>query len=585
MAGKIVRETGGGGSSTGFANNYDAIAKSYSSKGDTAMARRFQQLADDARAKSNSSSSTPKSSSSSSSSSRNPFGAAGFALGSLGSALGAISPTLGNTVGTVLKDVGKTVSNPLTPTLVRQQQELEEARQQRAQLDAWKAEQEAAQQAMYQQMYNQIQGIFDSQGQQQQAMMAQLEAQARRQAEEIANQKKSGLNSLIEQLKQTQQSGLMGIANNVEDAKLSVEDQTFQNWLAARQQMSDRGLAGSGLASDQDTRLLLQKQRDLSGVYRDANRARFDLEGRVGSQLDQAYRDLSGINEGDIYADQFAQLYQQGRAGLTDQAKIYADLFKSILPYERMSMSDMANWQGSPLDWAKLAVDNNYNLGRLSNEQQQLALDQSKYILETQKVNLAQLNAAGLTYDPANPGKLIPTLERTNSEWDRILKQAGILGWMKDAKGNIVLTEEARSNQANEYLRGQELAAQIQQWTQQDQLNARARDLNEQEFAWKMQNDQAMLKLAEAELRDSQDRIYMQNQRARLNEIGQEMRSIRDNNPRYASDQYYQTLEQNYNIVFSDLGQKVPSMDFHTDAGTSQGVRRGAFDRYLQWQQ
>jgi hypothetical protein len=199
---------------------------------------------------------------------------------------------------------------------------------------------------------------------QQQSLQSDLRTEAMRQAKEIAKQKENALNSLIAQLKTGQEVGLKNIQTGLEDAKQGVEDNSFQKWLTARQAMANRGLAGSGLASDQDTRLLLAKQRDLAGVYRDAENQSFQLSNQYGNSLNDAYTKLSDVNTGEISSDIFQKLYSEGAKGLNDQATNYLKWMEMYYPsgkdllsaqesnyqYNNVSGKDQAAINA---DWAK----------------------------------------------------------------------------------------------------------------------------------------------------------------------------------------------------------------------------------------
>lgn len=339
-------------------------------------------------------------------------------------------------------------------------------------------------------------------------MMAAIEEQARAQAEAIARQQFSNLETLAGQLTQQQESGLMSITNALEDAKMGIEDKAFQAWLAARQEMANRGLAGSGLTSDQDTRLLLQKQRDLSGAYRDANLARFDLEGRIRNSLEDIYRQMANVNEESIYADQFAKLYESALDKITRQSQTYADLFKAILPYSYVPASQFGQNLGSAIDWAKLAQQAKNDFNKLSLDQQSQILEWAKLAIQQKQVDLDYWKELGYMPDPYT-GKLVPTAATTKAEREQALNEAKVRGYFIDKDGNIIPTEERRSNEANEYLRGQELAAQIQYWAEQTKLEAGKLNLSAQQFQHKMNMDQASLNQFRDQLALDQDKLQL----------------------------------------------------------------------------
>lgn len=387
-----------------------------------------------------------------------------------------------------------------------------------------------------------IQDMLNQSGSQQQALIAQLQEQAQMQAEAVANAKRQGLDQLIASLKGQQESGLRSIAGAVEDGKTSLEDKYFQNWLATRQQMANRGLAGSGIASDQDTRLLLSKQRDLAGIHRDAARNRFDLESRIGNQLEQAYNALANINTGDIANEQFSELFKTGQGTLTDQARIYADLFKTLLPYDRATVKDLL---GNQLDWAKYG-----------NDQQGIELDKAKLLIEQGKVDLDRWKTFGYMPDPTGSGKLVPTAQMSQFQQEQALAEAKARGYFVTEDGSIIPTEDRRHNEAIENLQGKELVARMSQWAQENSLAAQRINLNAQEFAHKMDYDQALLKKAEAELQASNDRTQLSGLRTQLSSVDgliSKLLSEAEYNPAVKQSPEYLTLIQQRDGLMSSI--------------------------------
>jgi hypothetical protein len=226
--------------------------------------------------------------------------------------------------------------------------------------------------------------------QQQDQLRQQLQARAQQEAAAIAKQKRDALSQLVEQLKGNQQTGLQGIQNSVEDAKQGVEDSSFQQWLAARQAMANRGLAGSGLASDQDTRLLLAKQRDLAGVYRNAQTQSQTLNNQYTNQLNNAYQQLAAINPDATAADLFNKYYTDGQKSLNDQFQTFADLYKWNTP----SANNTQDNQTKMYEWNNVSANdmlkNTQFYDKLNQdgkiEAAKLALNLKQYDLDVAKV-------------------------------------------------------------------------------------------------------------------------------------------------------------------------------------------------------
>lgn len=365
-------------------------------------------------------------------------------------------------------------------------------------------------------MYQLFRDTLAMNSRQMQEWMATIQEQARRQAQAIAEQKRQALQDLINNLKNQQQSALMGITNSLQDAQQALEDRTFQQWLAARQAMANRGLAGSGIASDQDTRLLLAKQRDLAGLFRDAARQRFDVESQIGQSLEQAYRSLAGISDDEIASNIFQNLYEKGRSELMDQARLYSDMFSKLLPYSLPTVRDQMDFfkdqQRNQLDWAKLGLD-----------EQRLALDQAKILIDQGKLDLDYWRTLGYIPDPS--GKLVPTAETSQADRKLALDEAKARGYFVGPNGEIIPTEERRSNQASEALRGAELVARVNQWAEENRLSAGRLNLSIAEFQHKMDYDQAMLDRLSEQLKLDKDKTQLDALKSQLSGIDSQIRA------------------------------------------------------------
>jgi hypothetical protein len=235
--------------------------------------------------------------------------------------------------------------------------------------------------------------------QQQQQMQQLWQAHAQKQAQDLAKQKTDALQTLIDRLKGNQKTGLEQINNSVADSNQALEDKSFQNFLAARQAMANRGLAGSGLASDQDTRLLLAKQKDLSGVYRDAATRASALNNQYSTQLDDAYKQLSDINVGSLASDAYSKLYTDGMKALNDQFGNIVDWAKWGTPSANQtlqSQTDLYKWLNPSAD---NVLDNQTDLYKWNNLS---AADQTKYLWENFKFNNVDANTKATLQNAAN---------------------------------------------------------------------------------------------------------------------------------------------------------------------------------------
>lgn len=156
----------------------------------------------------------------------------------------------------------------------------------------------------------------------------------------IFESKKSQYQNLIDSLKSGQKNDLQAITSGIDSATNKIEDKSFQDWLAARQNAASRGLAGSGLASDMNTRLLLSKQRDLADMFTQKNNAMNDVNRRYSDQINNAQSGIANTNLPAMQAEAFQKLFASGQGNLTDQAKMFADLFGKLSGQNQTSESD-----------------------------------------------------------------------------------------------------------------------------------------------------------------------------------------------------------------------------------------------------
>lgn len=147
---------------------------------------------------------------------------------------------------------------------------------------------------LYQQMMMQMAAYQDSQAayQQQLAMMQQQQEEFARQQAEA---QRAAFNGLIDQYGKAQDADLQALDNQYASAKGELEDQSFQQYLQARQAMANRGLAGSGLANDQDTRLLMANSKNLANLQRGVQEQKAGVKLRYGSQIDNLKNQIAAL--------------------------------------------------------------------------------------------------------------------------------------------------------------------------------------------------------------------------------------------------------------------------------------------------
>jgi hypothetical protein len=203
----------------------------------------------------------------------------------------------------------------------------------------------------------------------------------------IYNSKVSQYQNLLNSLKTGQQNDLKAITESVDSATNTIEDKSFQDWLSARQGAANRGLAGSGIAREQDTRLLLSKQRDLANMFAEKNKSINDVNRRYTDQINTAQSSLANTNLNSMQAAAFQKLFADSQGSLSDQAKIFADLFGKLSGQNQTSQTDQLKIAAD-----KYATDVKYKYlyDKMDNDTKldtaRLQLDWEKYGLDVTKV-------------------------------------------------------------------------------------------------------------------------------------------------------------------------------------------------------
>lgn len=160
-------------------------------------------------------------------------------------------------------------------------------------------------------------------------------------------QRKSAMENLLSQLTGNQQADLQALQGAQANAENKISDQTFQDWLAARQNLSNRGLAGtgSGFQNDADVRLQMNKQNALGDLYNTVAQQLAKTNANYGEKLANAQQSLSGLNLNSLQQSQFQSMFKDTSANLLDMVKTYAGLAGKQMPYAQTSTSDLLKTQ------------------------------------------------------------------------------------------------------------------------------------------------------------------------------------------------------------------------------------------------
>jgi hypothetical protein len=260
--------------------------------------------------------------------------------------------------------------------------------------------------------------------------------------EQVLNYQKL-MNQLKDQANQSQDA----INNNVADATQKLEDTSFQDYLKSRQNMTNRGLANTGLADDANTRLGLDRTRQLAGIQRDANAQAYKVQDQYNTAATDAMGKMANTNLQDTIDKLFAEYYKTGSETALKTAQQYQDLLKQSLPYEQMTKKEEGQFA---LDTAKqqlaaLQADRDYSV-KLS--------DQMGYLV-------------GMDGQPLKDGQgnLIPTVDK--QKLDEVIRNNTFNNQVDWTKVN----EQIRNNQFNNQLDASKLAEVIRNNTFNNQVD------------------------------------------------------------------------------------------------------------------
>jgi hypothetical protein len=344
---------------------------------------------------------------------------------------------------------------------------------------------------------------------------------------------------LMNQYTTQQQGELDSINNKFNDSKSQLEDQSFQNWLSARQNIANKGLAGSGLEQDSNTRLGLARNKSLAALQADSLDAINNVNRTYGDKLSQAAADKAATSLSDLQQQYFKQYSDANRNSMMDQAKLYAQLIGQALPYDFQSADNAAN-NGYKYD--ELATNTKYNYDKMTVEAKQfydkLSSDEKQFYDKLASDYGIQLTSI-MGYD--SQGR--PTLDMKKLE------------------------EQIRSNKAGEQLSYDSLSAQVSQWAQQNQLDASKLTLDTQEFSHKIDYDNQMIKQAGANLQNDSDRFILDGLQTQLSQvasiIASKQKTLKSGQTLPANDPDV----TNYNKIMNAINGLITSRSAPTSSG------------------
>lgn len=346
-----------------------------------------------------------------------------------------------------------------------------------------------------------------------------LQAQASADAAKKAAEQKAAFERLISSLSGQQGADLQGVTDNLAQGKADLEDTSFQNYLQSRQQIANRGLAGTGIANDADTRLLLANGKQLAGLNRNATTQMQQINAGYAGKLSDAQSQLAGVSQSDIERQMYAELLNNANTSATEKAKIYAGLVGDLAGYDYQDADSKAQLG---FDYDKLGVDNKQFYDKLGSDEQQFYTKLST----DQQTEFAKMDVQDRQFYANLTQQDRQFYDKLKTDYD--IDLTTIMG--VDAQGRPTLdyqklTEEVRRNKASEGFDYDQLSANVANWTAQNNIAAGNLQLNGQEFAHRVANDNNMLAQAGQGLQNESDKFILSGLQSQLSQVSSVIQS------------------------------------------------------------
>lgn len=369
---------------------------------------------------------------------------------------------------------------------------------------------------------------------------------AAQQAAKQAAEEKGNIETLLGDLRSGQQFELDTIQNNLNEGKASLEDKTFQNWLATRQDVANRGLAGSGIANDANTRLMLSQGRELAGLTGQANTNLGETTRRYGSKLSEAFQRLSQVNPELAKSDMMMKLFQDNSKTMTDRAKILSDMVGQFLPYDRVKPIDVMQLSSQERQfYDKLSSDEKMGYEKMASDERQTYASlgsQERQTYAKLTSDERQTYATLTSQERQTFGKLetedrqfYSQLEQEDRQfYDKLAKDerielASIMG-IDPITGRPTidmakLDETIRANDMANTFEYDKLTAQTRQWGEENELSAEEINLGRDEFNARAQNDADMIEASKSATTSEQSKLMLDALKARLSSVDDQIKA------------------------------------------------------------
>jgi hypothetical protein len=180
-------------------------------------------------------------------------------------------------------------------------------------------------------------------------------------------QKKTSYDALLANLTAQQKADLDALMANKDSDVNTIKDKTFQDWLQARQNLSSRGLSGtgSGFQQDADTRLQMNQQNALGKLFATTQQNIGKTNAQYGEKLANVQQQVSGLNLNNLQQGQFQDMFEGSSKNLLEMAKVYAGLTGKQMPYAQFDSGDLLN---SNFNYDKLAQEDRQFVSKLEQD-------------------------------------------------------------------------------------------------------------------------------------------------------------------------------------------------------------------------
>jgi hypothetical protein len=219
--------------------------------------------------------------------------------------------------------------------------------------------------------YDQQMAAYAQQQQEQQAYMQQMQAQ--------------NYQNLIGQYQTAQENDLSALDRQFEQSKSELSDSSFQDYLRAQQQMANRGLAGSGLANDQDTRLLMSNNKNLNNLQNSVLNQKAGIKQQYNGQIQGLQQQLAAINfpsvAGGSLTSRDTGTASAGRMAAPDDTSLNMmfNIMKEMNPYAMATVKDQ-------MDFARMSQKDQMDFMKdMMPYQQATVKDQMQYQVDMYK--------------------------------------------------------------------------------------------------------------------------------------------------------------------------------------------------------